>query len=243
MLRQLELPVDDGDGNSSLRNNMRTLLEHDTGIYVSALRLASRLRSVYALTMHSQILERLEQLGLTTLSVTGGVAVHVMSDELRIPGGYMRWRPHQGWAAGQGSLKLVTIWAPLMDIPSDFYPLKLIPASHLMGVWKGDRDKRVTRGGLIEIDSEQYRGAEWLSLNLARGDVAFLTGLTVHTTGSGIRSGVRIACGVRYEDIAEPSYVERGYPCAFGANTATQEELHPGFPQLSDIEKASRDPG
>ena len=162
-LRQLELPVDDGDGNSLLRNNMRTLLEHDTGIYVSALRLASRLRSVYALTMHSRILERLEQLGMTTLSVTGAVAVHVVSDELRIPGGYMGWRPHQDWAAGQGSLKLVTVWAPLMDIPSDFYPLKLIPASHLMGVWKGDRDKQVTRGGLIEIDSEQYRGAEWLS--------------------------------------------------------------------------------
>ena len=236
-LRQLGLLVADGDDNQSLLNNMRSLLEHDKEIYLNVLRLASRLQSVYALAMHPAILDTLKIVGVNTPSLTAGVAVHIVSNELRIPSGYMGWAPHQDWTAGQGSLRQIVVWAPLVDIHDDFYPLKLIPGSHTRGILKCDRDKVVTRGALIEIESDQYEDGDWLALEMCRGDVAFMSGFTVHSTGAGTRSGVRIACGTRYEDITEHTYVERGYPCAFGGQTATQEELYPGFPTQSDIDK------
>ncbi len=239
-LDQLGLPVDEGSDNLALRNNMGTLLSHDKDIYLSALRLASRLQSIYAMMMHAQILEVLKSLNIVTLVVSGGVAAHVVSEELRIPGGYLGWSPHQDWTAGQGSLKHITVWAPLMDITNDFYPLKLIPGSHRAGVWKANRDKSISRGALIEIESDQYSEADWVSPELQRGDVVFMSGFTVHTTGAGTRSGVRIACGIRYEDISEPTFISRGYPTAFQGAVATQKKLHPGFPKQSDIDALFR---
>ncbi len=68
-----------------------------------------------------------------------------------------------------------------------------------------------------------------------------MSGFLVHTTGEGRKSGVRIACGARYEDITEPTYIERGYPCAFNGQTATQEELHPGFPTAEQVARVYED--
>ncbi len=234
-LAQLGLPIRNGGDNLALRDNMAALLDYDKTLYLRLLRLASRLHSVAALATHRRIIAILRQLGMNTLSLTAGFAAHIVSNELRIPGGYLGWAPHQDWTAGQGSLRQVVVWAPLMDVDADFYPLKLIPGSHKSGVWQADREKVISRGALIEIDADRYADEDWMPVEMARGDVAFMSGFLVHTTGEGRRSGVRIACGVRYEDITEPTYVDRGYPCAFNGQTATQKELHPGFPTPAQV--------
>ncbi len=122
-----------------------------------------------------------------------------------------------------------------MDINDDIYTMNLNPGSHKKGIWKNDREKVITRGALIEVDPNRIDKQDWIALEMSRGDVVFMSGFTVHTTGTGSRSGVRIACGTRFEDITEPTYVDRGYPCAFGM-TATQEELHPDFPTQAYID-------
>ncbi len=234
VLEDRNLPINPAGDNLALCDNMKTLLEYDKDVYLRVLRLASRLQSVVALTNDPAILKVLKILDIDVPSLTAGVAAHIVSNELKIPGGYSGWAPHQDWTAGQGSLKQVVVWAPLMDVGEGFYPLRLIPGSHRRGVWRADRDKVISRGALIEIDPDQYGDAPWIEADMARGDVAFISGFVVHATGEGHRRGVRIACGCRFEDITEPSYIERAYPCAFNGQTATQEELHPGFPS-SDV--------
>jgi len=234
VLADRALPINPAGDNPALCENMKTLLDDDKDVYLRVLRLASRLQSVLALTNDPAILGVLKALDMHVLSLTAGVAAHIVSNELRIPGGYSGWAPHQDWTAGQGSLKQVVVWAPLMDVGEGFYPLRLIPGSHRQGVWRADRDKVISRGALIEIDPDQYSDAPWVEAEMARGDVAFMSGFVVHATGEGSRRGVRIACGCRFEDITEPSCIQRAYPCAFNGQSATQEELHPGFPS-SDV--------
>jgi len=69
---------------------------------------------------------------------------------------------------------------------------------------------------------------------LERGDAVIFSGLLVHRTGRGIRSGLRIACGARFDNVQDPTFVERGYPCAFRLHAET-EILHPGFPTPDQV--------
>lgn len=223
------MPCDEGLDNGSLLGNFRRILDKDPGLYLSILRLASRLQSVYALMMHPKIMSVLSGIGVNVTALPCGVAAHVVSGELQIPGGYSGWKAHQDWPSSQGSLDEIVLWIPLMDIHRDFYPLEVIPRSHKKGVLAGDRAGAEPRGALILTNPTLIDESKFVGLELRRGDALFTSGLLVHRTGSGTRSGVRIACGARFDNVEERTFIERGYPCSFRLHAETKE-FYPGFP-------------
>lgn len=130
--------------------------------------------------------------------------LHVMSPDLRIPDGYYGTAAHQDWTSTQGSLDCVTVWIALTHITPNDFPLEVIPGSHKRGLLDGK-----TNGSVLEVDVDEK---EFVPIECKAGDVVFLSGFTVHRTGKG--NGFRVAVSQRFDNAAEPTFIERGYPCA-----------------------------
>ncbi len=221
-------------GRSGLLQKLRAVFDLDVNLYLSILRLGSRLQSVYALTMHERVLRLLEELGCRVSALPCGVAIHLVAEELRIPGGYFGWGAHQDWSSAQGSLDQFVLWTPLMDVSRNFYPIEIVPGSHKLGVLPGDRANANVRGALITIQPGLIDEQAFMPIEMERGDVVMFSGLLVHRTGKGTRPGLRLACGARFDNVQDRTFVERGYPCAFRLHAETQV-LHPGFPSLEQV--------
>jgi hypothetical protein len=221
-------------GDASLQDKLRRVLDEDVNLYLSILRLGSRLQSVYALTLHERILSAVADLGCKVFALPCGVAIHLIASDLKVPGGYFGWAPHQDWSSSQGSLDQLALWIPLMDVDKEFYPLEVIPGSHKRGVLPGDRKGANPRGALITIDPGLVEENDFIPVELDRGDVIIFSGLLVHRTGLGSRNGLRIACGSRFDNVQDPTFVERNYPCAFRLHAET-DVLHPGFPTPDQV--------
>ena len=226
----------DGLRQAALLTKLRAVFDMDRDLYLSILRLGSKLQSVYALTMHENVMRLLAELGCRVSLLPCGVAIHVVADELRIPGGYFGWGAHQDWSSAQGSLDEFVLWTPLMNVGRDFYPIEIIPGSHKWGVLPGDRSSANARGALITIEPGLFDETQFVPVEMDRGDAVIFSGLLVHRTGSGTRTGLRIACGARFDNVQDPTFVERGYPCAFRLHAETGI-LHPGFPTADQVRR------
>lgn len=130
--------------------------------------------------------------------------LHVMSPSLRIPDGYYGTAAHQDWPSTQGSLDCVTVWIALTDITVDDFPLEVIPGSHKRGLLDGKMN-----GSVLEVEADNK---DFIPIECKAGDVIFLSGFLVHRTGKG--NGFRVAVSQRFDNVSEPTFIERGYPCA-----------------------------
>jgi hypothetical protein len=231
-LERLGLPAAPWSGRASLLQNMERLLQADVKVYLAATRHNARLASLQQLVVSDAVLSIAATLGLCATSLPTSPVLHVMGDTLRIPGGYHGVATHQDWPVVQGSLDAVTMWFSLFDVTPQTYPLQLIPGSHRRGVWPG----RIT-DHTSEVDPAAYVDADFITATVARGDLLVFTGFTVHRTAVKDCTGLRIAASMRYENTAEPSFVEREYPCAY-QRTVIREVLFPGFPSAMQVDGA-----
>jgi hypothetical protein len=235
-LETVGLPARPFRDEDSLHRNMQRLFAADRDVYLAAVRHLNKLLSVQQLLVHEKILSVTAELGLALPSVPTGPVVSIMSDKLRIPGGYFGLAPHQDWTSMQGSLDAVVVWTPLTRVARKNFPLELIPGSHVRGVWDGDNTDSAR-----EIRPDLYQDGDFVPLEARPGDVAFLTSFTVHRTGTrrGARecAGLRIACNSRLENSAEPTFARRHFPCAY-KRSVERELITPGFPTAEQVVRA-----
>lgn len=177
---------------ADMKTNLEALLNVNVESYVATLGVASRLKSVF------DLFSAFFNAGV--YSVPSMPVLHVMG--VKVPGGYSETSPHQDWASTQGSLDTKTVWVPLTNTLGNF-PLEVIPNSHSLGIMDGKLN-----GSVLEVDCD----GEFLPLDAGFGDAVIMSSFLVHRTGGG--GGLRIAVSMRYENVNEPTFIERGYPCA-----------------------------
>jgi hypothetical protein len=227
-LRRLGLPAAAYRDEATVLANMQALLAADVTIYLATARHAAKLVSLQRLVSSPPITELMRSFGLSALTIPSAPVLHIMGDTLKIPGGYFGVAPHQDWPSIQGGLDTITMWVPLMDVDATRFPVEVIPGSHRRGLWPGEVTDNALelRAGFVERD--------FVPLPAARGDVVVFTGFTVHRTGLAGCRGLRIASSTRYENGAEPTFVERGYPCAY-KRSVERSFIHPGFPAPEQV--------
>lgn len=177
-----------------MKENLELLLRKDRETYISTLALAARLRS--SIELFSWVFYP----GPHALHYP---VLHIMAESLKIPGGYSGTASHQDWASTQGSLDTTTVWIPLTPTDNNF-PLEVIPYSHENGLLDG---KQI--GSVTEVECQ----GDFIPINANFGDAVCMSSFLVHRTGSG-GDGLRIAVSMRFENVNEPTFIERGYPCA-----------------------------
>jgi ectoine hydroxylase-related dioxygenase (phytanoyl-CoA dioxygenase family) len=157
--------------------------------------------------------------------------LHIMSNGLRIPGGYAGVGVHQDWPALQGSLDAITIWIPIVDVREDLFPLEIIPGSHLYGLCGGTQKEHS-----YEVAPSYYDEKAFIRVTAERGDALFFSAFTIHRSGQHGADGVRLSVSARYENAAEPTFVDRVYP--FAQKRSVQREfIVRDFPSREQVVK------
>jgi ectoine hydroxylase-related dioxygenase (phytanoyl-CoA dioxygenase family) len=214
-----------------VHEHLSKLLLLDKAAYIASLKLCANLFSIMALLMNKNVLNLMHTLGIQLPVLQSQPVLHIMAEDLKIPGGYHGIGVHQDWASLQGSLDTIIVWIPFMNVNSTNFPLEFIPGSHLGGLYPGKISEY-----LYEIDPHYYDEQAFVSAELSLGDALFMSSFLLHKTGMKNSHGLRIACTIRYENAAESTYVNRIYPHA-QKRTVNREFIHPDFPSAEEVGK------
>jgi hypothetical protein len=199
--------------------------------YLAAAKLTQYLPSLHRLGVDDAILELLRALGIARPVLSTRPVVHIVSDDLKVPGGYHRTPPHQDWRSVQGSLDALVAWVPLMPIDSRSSPLEVAPGSHRLGLLPSVPDPFGTTVAPGHIAEDAF-----VPLSVEAGDVVFFSMFLVHRTGASEQPGVRWAASFRYNNLDEPSFIARDFPNPY-IYRPRDELLLEGFPTDADIRR------
>src|SRR5581483_6970335 len=195
------------DDESAMQQDMVTLLRKDSDRYIASLRLCAKLASVTRLYLAPPLGEFAARVGIALPVFQTTPVFHVIAADLRISDGYYGYGVHQDWPALQSSLDAVTMWLPFVSVDESNYTLDIIPRSHLRGLLPGKMQDNA-----YETDPLAYSDEAFLSVKAEPGDVLFMSCFLLHR--SSLRGGkrMRIACSMRYENGAEPTFIANAYP-------------------------------
>lgn len=226
----IDLPA----GSLPLLDKLESLLNHDIDRYKKVVGSLWRMYECFELMHDSTITDFIKyNFGWRTLMVPGGQVILLMAEELKIPGGYFGFSPHQDFPSIQGSLDGIVIWTPLTDIDTENYPLEVIPGSHLKGLYPSIEHNDST----WEVSKEAYSESEFVPVEVNVGDVIFMSYFTVHRTSArGTKGKLRIAASTRFDNPDEKTYQNRAYPTAYN-RTVQRSQFVSGFPSPAQVKE------
>jgi hypothetical protein len=126
-LGYLGLPLSVRRGEEGMHEDMTTLLRADKERYLASLRLCPKLVSVHRLFLSEGIQRFMDEMGISMPVFQTAPVFHVMSEDLRIPGGYYGLPCSSGLAALQAAWTLrrsgfrLSKWTKQI-IPSTSFP-------------------------------------------------------------------------------------------------------------------------
>jgi ectoine hydroxylase-related dioxygenase (phytanoyl-CoA dioxygenase family) len=192
---------------------IKTLFSQDYDRYVGVVTSLYRKYSVQKIVLSDPIIKAIKEIFCwDEIYVSGGTAVHVVSDSTRTEGRYMGIQPHQDFPSVQGSLDGMVIWLPLMHIDEKNYPLEVIKGSHKSGIYPAYEDDVNPDW---EIKPEFISNREFYKVSCDPRDVIFMSNFTVRRTGQHGNKDIRIACSTRVDNGDEKTFIARSYPSAY----------------------------
>lgn len=231
--RRLQQEVVPGHDIEALYGNMKILHGASIPAYLASLTLWAKLFSLHRLVMNNRIREIAGELGIKIPVFQTQPVLHVVSDKLLIPNGYQGFDAHQDWTALQSGLDTMGIWIPFMRIDRNLYTMDVIPGSHRRGLCAGEQGKHV-----FVVSPECYREDEFVPVEVEAGDVFLMAIFTIHRSSTrGQPGALRISCSARYENAAEPTFVERQYPFT-QKRIVERAAVTPGFPSVEQVRNA-----
>ena len=235
-LGRLGLPASQGETAEAVHGDLRQLFARDLPAYLATLTLCAKLVSLYELYLHPNIRAFAESVGVGFPVFQTAPVMHVMSKSLKVPGGYQGFGSHQDWPTLQGSLDTVTVWIPFVDVDRDRFTLEIVPGSHTGGLYPYAR-----RDHIFEVDPAHYDAEGFVPVEAARGDVGFMSSFAVHRSGTRGDERLRVATSMRYENAAEPHFIERSYPFAHKRSVVGQL-ITPDFPTPAQVRRVFEAP-
>lgn len=229
-LRRLGLPISEtGDFREDFHADALALLRADVPAYISTARMTQMFPSVHRLMISAPVMDIARTLGIDFPVISTRVSNHIISDLLKIPGGYHKSPPHQDWRSIQGSLDSIVLWAPTTPVTEQSHPLEVVPRSHLLGLCP-----TVDHIQTPAVSDPRIREEDYVPLAMEPGDIVAFSTFTVHRTGERGDGRVRIAYSGRFNNAAEPTFVDHGYPTPYKYSYQT-DLIVPDFPKAQDL--------
>ena len=101
----------------------------------------------------------------------------------------------------------------------------------MRGLYEGE-----TKEHIFEVASTSYSADDFISVDARRGDALLFSSFLLHRSGLTGRDGVRMSISARYENAAEPTFIDRLYP--FAQKRSVQRDLIvPDFPSSGQVAK------
>lgn len=193
--------------------------------FIGAARAAQHILSMHRFVVSERITQLLQSLGLAMPIVCVKPIIYFNSRHLAKIEGHYKTPPHQDWRSMQGSLNSVVIWIPLVDIGVKLGAIEFIPGSHLRGLEPTEKDTWYRHIPESSAPSEAF-----VPIEVKAGDLVAFSAFAVHRSGNNVTQAIRWSIHVRYNDTAEPTFIERGMPHPYSVYRPEQELVTPSFP-------------
>lgn len=181
------------------------LFENDFEGFHGCAHLCQKLPIVYGVAGSDEIIRVLEALGLKFPVLNTKPVVAISSKRTAKKEVYWKLPAHQDWPSNLGSTNGMTVWIPLVDVTDELGPLEIIPDSHLKGPLE-----HVTDTVPVLKDPPE---SGWWPMPMKVGEALFFNTMTIHRSGTNVTEDrIRWSLHLRYNDAAEPSFIERKYP-------------------------------
>ena len=228
--------IPDGEvDEATFTQGMFRLFEVDLAAFTNCGKQAQHLISLHRLSLDERIIAALSDLGLEFPNISTRPVLYFNHPKLAKKEVYWRLSLHQDWRSMQGSLDSVVLWLPLVDIDRDLGALEVLPGSHRRGLVSADL---IDGYGHLSAEAQaEIDPAELVSVEVKRGDALFFSTFLLHQSGTMDSEQIRWSCHFRYNNLAEPSFVARGYPHPY-LYRPEPELLTPDFPSRAEVERA-----
>jgi phytanoyl-CoA hydroxylase len=122
----------------------------------------------------------------------------------------------------------VVAWFPLVPAREEIGALQVIPGSHTAGLMAAN-----TTGYAGSI-TDDLREETYVQTEYEVGDLLLFSAFLVHRSGNNVTRNIRWSVQLRYNNLAEPTFIERGYPMPY-IYKPQEELITPGFPQPAQL--------
>ncbi|WP_417451029.1 phytanoyl-CoA dioxygenase family protein [Kordiimonas sp.] len=200
------LPVPEDGDDESLHRAMVALKNLSVKDYLNTIKISQNHHNILSIPGAEGVQRALKDAGLAEPVVALKPFPVLVSDELHIEGGYNLRPLHQEWPVMQGSTDALVCWIALHDITHQHNALHLIPGTHKKGMLPYERTKCGT--GIVP---EYLPDVAPQRMEIKAGDAVLFSCFLAHgssPTGGGFRQAVTI----RFNNLAAPDLVERGFP-------------------------------
>lgn len=209
---------------------MFEFFDRDLQSFINSGKQVQHLISLHRLSLDERIIRAIQELGLESPNVSTRPLLYFNSRRLAKKEVYWRLSAHQDWRSMQGSLDAIVVWVPLIDISKSLGALEAIPGSHRWGLLQSDMADSY---GHI-TDPKAMSGM--IALEVEAGDALFFSAFLTHQSGTNVTDSIRWSCHFRYNNLHEPTFVERGFPHPYIYKP--QEELITArFPERNQVEQ------
>ena len=227
---RLGLAADEQAAMARFEPAMFELFKREPTLYMNCGKQVQHLLSLHRLGLDPRILGVIGELGLEAPAISTRPVLFFHHRETARHEAYWKVPAHQDWSSMQGSADSLVVWLPLTDVDAPLGPLEIIPGSHRRGL----RASTLIEGGFGELPAQSIQPDEvFTPVPMKAGDALIFSSMMVHRSGDNRSGRFRWSCNFRYNNLAEESFIGRGYPHAY-LYRPVDEELTPGF----DTEKA-----
>ncbi len=219
----------DIDDRDAFENAMFAFFDKDFNAFVSTGKTVQHTIGLHRLGVSDDVLNLVKELGLTVPSIAVRPAMQFNSRFLSKDGS-THWKlgAHQDWRTGQGSLDSLVAWFPLVPADEALGALQVIPGSHTAGLMAAN-----TTGYAGSI-TDALREEDYIQTEYEVGDLLLFSAFLVHRSGNNVTRNIRWSVQLRYNNLAEPTFIERGYPMPY-IYKPQEELITPNFPKASQL--------
>ena len=221
----------DIDNRDEFENAMFEFFEKDFNAFVNTGKTVQHTFSLHRLGLDPKIEDILKQVGLSS-PIIGARAAMQFNSRFLSKDGSKHWKldAHQDWRTGQGSLDSAVIWFPMVDAGAEIGALQVIPGSHITGLKESNTSGY--QGGITTTLKEE----DFVQTEFKVGDILLFSAFLIHQSGNNITRNIRWSVQLRYNNLDEPTFIERGYPMAYIYKPET-ELVTPNFPSADQLKE------
>lgn len=226
----------DIDDRETFEQAMFAFFEKDFNAFKNTGLTVQHSLSLHRLATDERITNLLKEVGLTQ-PVIGARPAMQFNSRFLSKDGSKHWKldAHQDWRTGQGSLDSAVIWFPMVDAGTDLGALQVIPQSHKTGLLPSSTSGY--QGGITATLKDE----DFIQTEFEVGDLLIFSAFLVHQSGNNTTNQIRWSVQLRYNNLAEPTFIERGYPMAY-IYKPESELVTPDFPTVQQLENVFASP-
>lgn len=232
-MHRLNLLQTDDVSEAMFERGMAELFDADLQTFTNCGKQVQHLISLHRLSLDERVVRAIVALGLEFPNVSTRPVLSFNSRRLAKKEVYWRLSSHQDWRSMQGSLDAIVVWVPLVDINQSLGALGIVPGSHKLGLLQSEMSDGY---GHIE---DSMSTVEAVPVEVEGGDALFFSAFLVHQSGTSITDAIRWSCHFRYNNLREPTFVDRGFPHPY-IYKPQEELITKNFPPRAQVVETFR---